>query len=98
MNRYVLITSTLLLSLYIVPTTAMADCKPQVSGQGSSNIGQGPAEVAARASWSTNANSQYGITYSLWIKAQNKQPADCKKEGKFRKKNHICIYRAEPCS
>lgn len=97
MYRQILATSALLLFLCIAPATAMADCKPQVSGQGTSNLGQGPVEVAARASWSANANSYYGTAYRFWPKARNKQPADCKKQGKFPKK-HICIYRAEPCT
>ncbi len=86
-----------LIIFFILPIPAMAlDCKPQVSGQGTSNLGQGPAEVAARLSWSANANSQYGSKYRLWTKAGNKQPASCTKKGSFPK-THVCIYRADPC-
>jgi hypothetical protein len=97
MYRHILATAALFLMFCAAPNTAMADCKPQVSGQGSSNLGQGPAEVAARASWSANAISYYGAAYHFWPKARNKQPANCKKQGKFPK-THVCIYRAEPCS
>jgi hypothetical protein len=97
MAKSIFITLALLLSLFSFASTAMADCKAQVQGQGSSNLGQGPAEVAARGAWQANATSQYGAPYSQWIKAQNKQPADCKKQGKFPK-THVCIYRANPCN
>ncbi|MGQ0456972.1 MAG: hypothetical protein ACT4OU_07910 [Hyphomicrobium sp.] len=54
---------------------------------------QNAATAASRANWSSSASSQYGLSWSVWNIASNKD-VDCVKlnTGKWR-----CLASANPC-
>ncbi|KAF0118538.1 MAG: hypothetical protein FD152_4653 [Xanthobacteraceae bacterium] len=84
--------------LALSPTAALADCRPQVSGQGLPSRTNAAAQLAARAAWQLNAGNQYGSAYARWVKAQQKQAAVCSTTGSVPNRRHTCIFRANPCS
>ena len=83
----------------LTPTAALADCKPQVSGQGLPHRTNAGAQLTARTAWQVNAGSQYGAPYARWVRAQQKQAAVCSTTGtNVLNRRHICTFRANPCS
>jgi hypothetical protein len=85
-------------ALVLAPTTALADCKPQVSGQGLPHRTNAGAQLTARTAWQLNAGSQYGAPYARWVRAQQKQAAVCHTTGGGLQRRHICTFRANPCN
>ena len=85
-------------ALALSSTAALADCRPQVSGQGLPSRTNAAAQLAARAAWQLNAGNQYGSAYARWVKAQQKQAAVCSTSGSAPNRRHTCTFRANPCS
>ncbi len=85
-------------ALTLTSTVALADCKPQVSGQGLPSRTNAAAQLAARAAWQLNAGNQYGAAYARWVRAQQKQEAVCSTTGSTPNRRHTCTFRANPCS